>query len=81
MTDHELDQIMIHRWPGILRRAMVDGDDFTRGFARSIARAYKRPGWTPSPKQEHIMRALLREMRGPVGNPELIEEEGDDQAA
>lgn len=81
MTDQELDEIMIHRWPGILRRTMAEGDAWTRNFVRSVARAYKRPGWMPSPRQENIMRALLREMRGPCADAAIFEEEGKDNAA
>lgn len=62
MTDAELEEIIIHRWPALTRYAMVHGDDWTRKFARSIARNAKRPAWRPSPKQQFIMRRLLAEM-------------------
>ena len=82
MTERELDEIMILHWPGVLRRAMVEGDPWVQGFVRSIARAYKRRDWMPSPKQEFFMRACLRELRGQDdAHPELIEEEGSDTDA
>ena len=61
MTALELDEILITRWPGVLRAVMADpaADGFARGFARSIARHGKRRGWMPSQKQERIMRQML----------------------
>jgi hypothetical protein len=76
MTDQELDELLTHRWPGIVRRVMSDGsDEWIKGFVRSIARHAKRPTWRPSPKQEHIMRRLAAELAtDPQGELELIEE-------
>lgn len=62
MTDAELDEILLHRWPILLRRVMVEGDDWSRQFVRSIARHGKRRGWRPSPKQAALMRRMLAEM-------------------
>lgn len=63
MTRSELDEILIHRWPIVMRRVMADGsDDWLKGFVRSIARHGKRPSWRPSPKQAQIMRRLVSEM-------------------
>lgn len=81
MTSRELDEIMIGRWPTVIRRAMVDGDEWTRNFVRSIARAYKRPGWMPSPRQEYFMRALLREMQAPAEADLFIDEEEENDTA
>lgn len=83
MTEAELDMVMVTYWPAVLRRAMVEGDDWTRSFVKSIARAYKRPGWMPSPRQEFFMRRLLREMRESGDACETLQliEEVDDPAA
>ena len=63
MTEQELDEILTHHWPLVLRRVMADGsDEWAKGFARSIARHGKRPGWRPSPKQEWIMRRMVAEL-------------------
>lgn len=63
MTDHELDEILTHRWPLVLRRVMADGsDEWLKGFVKSIARHGKRPSWRPSTKQAGIMRRLVSEL-------------------
>lgn len=63
MTDQELDEILLHHWPRLVRRAMIDAsDEWTKGFVLSIARHGKRPKWRPSPKQQAIMRRLLIEL-------------------
>lgn len=60
MTEAELDEIMLLHWPGTLRRAMTDGDDWTRGFVRSIARAVGAcpDGWGSWPGSSSPARAL-----------------------
>lgn len=75
MTDHELDEILTVHWPCVLRRVMADGsDDWAKGFAKSIARNGKRPGWRPTPKQQWIMRRMVAEMgTAPDENMEMIE--------
>ncbi len=74
MTEHELDEILTIYWPRVLRRVMAsDGDEWARGFAKSIARAGKRPGWRPSPKQEFIMRRMVQDLFITDGELELIE--------
>lgn len=35
---------------------------FASGFARSILRQSKKPGWTPSPKQMSVMQALVADL-------------------
>lgn len=71
MTEQELDEILITWWPCVLRRVMAgDGDEWARGFARSIARHGKRPSWRPSAKQASIMRQMVRELSIP--NVELV---------
>ena len=74
MTDLELDEILTLHWPRVIRRAMRDGDEWARGFARSIARHGKRRSWRPSPKQAHIMRRMVSELATAPGDElELIE--------
>lgn len=63
MTEQELDEIITHRWPLVLRRVMAEGsDEWLKGFVRSIARHGKRPRWRPTPKQAQIMRRLVSEL-------------------
>lgn len=75
MTDRELDEIMIHHWPLVVRRVMGDGsDDWLKGFVRSIARQAKRAAWRPTHKQEQIIRRLVSELGTDGGEQlELIE--------
>lgn len=76
MTDLELDEIMTLHWPRIVRHVMADGsDEWLKGFVRSIAHHAKRSSWTPSVKQEAIMRRLMAET-APTGGEviDLIEE-------
>lgn len=74
MTERELDEILTLHWPLVLRRAMAEGDEWLKGFARSIARHGKRPAWRPTFKQEQIMRRLVTELRSaPEGDLEVIE--------
>ena len=74
MTDRELDEILIIYWPRVLRRVMApDGDEWARGFARSIARQSKRRDWKPSPKQAWIMRRMVQELFETDEELELIE--------
>ncbi|KPP85800.1 MAG: hypothetical protein HLUCCO07_01755 [Rhodobacteraceae bacterium HLUCCO07] len=75
MTEAELDEILTVHWPRVLRRAMADGsDDWAKGFAKSIARHGKRPGWRPTVKQAQIMRRMVSELgTAPEEQMELIE--------
>lgn len=74
MTERELDEILTIWWPCVLRRVMAgDGDEWARGFARSISRHGKRPSWKPSAKQASIMRQMVQELSAPAGELELIE--------
>lgn len=70
MTEQELDEIMTARWPLVLRRVMAQGDEWAKGFAKSIARHGKRPTWRPTPKQAWIMRRMVAEL-GTEPEPEL----------
>lgn len=76
MTDIELDQIMIHSWPMVLRRVMSeDTDEWLKGFVRSIARHGKRAAWRPTPKQAQIMRRLVSELGTAPDDVSLIEDD------
>lgn len=75
MTRQELDEILIHHWPIVLRRAMAGADEWVQGFARSIARHGKRATWQPTPKQAQIMRRLVTELcTAQDGDFQVIEE-------
>ncbi len=74
MTELELDEILTVHWPGVLRRVMVEGDEWAKGFTKSIARNGKRPAWRPTPKQAWIMRRLVAELgTAPDAELEVIE--------
>lgn len=70
--DPDIDQLLF-RW----RRVIADAtDEWARGFALSIQRARKRPGWMPSHRQLAVMRRLVAELP-PVAReyePDLIED-------
>ncbi len=81
MTDRELDEIMIHWWPRVLRRAMAGNDEWIKSFARSIARHGKCPNWHPSERQAFHMRKLVADLdTAPEPELDLIERE-DGKAA
>ncbi|MCP3879233.1 MAG: hypothetical protein GY701_12720 [Sulfitobacter sp.] len=74
MTERELDEILHHRWPLVLRAAMAGSDEWLKGFARSIAKHGKRASWRPTAKQEQIMRRLVSEQgTAPSASMEVIE--------
>ncbi len=78
MTESEIDEIMLLRWPAVMRRTMAEGDDWLKGFVKSIARNAKRRTWHPSVKQEAIMRRLVAEVGRPPSSDDdlnLIEDE------
>ncbi len=58
ITPSEVERLLFH-WPVVMQQA---DSDFTRGFSASIAKASRRRGWTPSPKQLPIMRELVRDL-------------------
>lgn len=78
MTSLELDMILTLEWPRVLRSIMGDSEasDFSKSFARSIARHGKRQAWHPSAKQQRLMRDLLSQY-GSSPEPEfdLIEQD------
>jgi hypothetical protein len=74
MTEHELDEILTHHWPLVLRATMAGTDEWLKGFAKSVARQAKRPSWRPTARQAQIMRRLVSEMgTAPENNMEVIE--------
>lgn len=73
MTDAELDEVVIYWWPKVLRRAEASGDDWAKGFARSIARHGKRAEWRPSQKQVWLMRRMVWEIRDSAEDFSVIE--------
>lgn len=76
MSEAELDEILTVRWPALVRRAMIDGDQWTRTFVLSIARQGKRRSWKPSRKQAEIMRRLLADLAQHDGDAsDLIDEQ------
>jgi hypothetical protein len=58
ITSSEVERLLFH-WPVVMQQA---NSDFIRGFSASIAKASRRRGWTPSPKQLPIMRELVRDL-------------------
>lgn len=69
--DPEVDRLLFS-WG----RVIANAEGWTRGFALSIQRDRKKPGWMPSPRQLSIMHRLVAEL--PQGVPEDVEliEEG-----
>lgn len=56
-------------------RVIADADGWARGFALSIQRDRKKPGWIPSAKQLSLMRRMVAELpaSGCSDEPDLIE--------
>lgn len=56
-------------------RVIADARGWTRGFALSIQRDRKKPGWLPSDRQLSVMRRLVAELPTVAGEDiDLIEE-------
>lgn len=55
--DPEVDQLLFS-WG----RVIADARGWARGFALSIQRDRKRPGWSPSRKQLAVMHRLVAEL-------------------
>lgn len=68
--DIEVDHLLF-RWG----RVVADARGWARGFALSIQRDRKKPGWSPSAKQLAVMQRMVAElpMSGVEDDPELIE--------
>ena len=68
--DVEVDRLLF-RWG----RVIAGAEGRARGFALSIQRARKKPGWIPTAKQLALMRRMVAElhMSGTCQLPDLIE--------
>lgn len=57
-------------------RVIADAKGWSRGFALSIQRDRKKPGWMPTVRQLSVMRQLVAELPAMQGDddPDLIEE-------
>ncbi len=57
-------------------RVVAGAQGWARGFALSIQRDRKKPGWTPTAKQLAVMQRMVAElpMTGDDEPPELIED-------
>ncbi len=66
----EVDRLLFN-W----RRVIADTQGWARGFALSIQRDRKKPGWMPSPKQLAMMRRMVAELPASGGEElaDLIE--------
>lgn len=66
----EVDHLLFS-WP----RVIADASGWTRGFALSVQRDRKKPGWQPSAKQLSVMQRLVAELPQVIGEdePDLIE--------
>lgn len=53
----EVDRLLF-QW----RRVIANAQGWARGFALSIQRDRKKPGWMPSPKQLAMMRRMVAEL-------------------
>ena len=56
--NRSIPEIMFH-WPAVVSRADTD---FAKGFARSVARQARRPGWRPTAKQLPIMERMVSDL-------------------
>lgn len=60
--DAEVDRLLFS-WG----RVIADAQGWTRGFALSIQRDRKKPGWLPSAKQLSVMQRLVAELPAVAG--------------
>ena len=56
--ERSLEEMLFH-WNSVCNRAK---DDWTKGFALSIAAASKRRHWKPTPKQLGIMQRMVSDL-------------------
>ncbi|MGA0613327.1 hypothetical protein [Paracoccus sp. KR1-242] len=61
---------LLWSWTSVIATARTDWE---RGFALSIARASKRRGWQPTPKQHLLMNRMVDALF--ASNTELIEDD------
>lgn len=66
----EIDRLLFS-WP----RVIACSSGWSRGFALSIQKARKRPGWMPSTRQLSVMRKLVADIpEAREDDPDLIED-------
>lgn len=72
MTDQRPIEVLLHHWPAVIRDA---DEGWARGFALSIQRARKRPGWIPTGRQMAVMQQMVAELfiQTDSGDEEVIE--------
>ncbi|MEM8823161.1 MAG: hypothetical protein AAGF30_06085 [Pseudomonadota bacterium] len=75
MTEGELDEILTFEWPGVIRWAKRQSDEWLAQFALSIAGKGKRKSWRPTSKQVRVMRRMLSEAK--ADNHRLLTAEPD----
>lgn len=64
--DAEVDRLLF-RWGAVVR----DAQGWARGFALSIQRARKKPGWTPTARQLSVMQRMVAELPISPGDDDL----------
>lgn len=64
--DAEVDHLLF-RWG----RVIADARGWSRGFALSIQRDRKKPGWHPSPRQLSVMQRLVAELPAVAGEDDI----------
>ncbi|WP_309663285.1 hypothetical protein [Tabrizicola sp.] len=71
--DADVDQLLFS-WGRVIR----DAEGWARGFALSIQRDRKKPGWKPSARQLSVMRQMVAELPAfeGSGDGQVIELEG-----
>lgn len=71
--DADVDRLLF-TWGSVIR----DSKGWARGFALSIQRDRKKPGWHPSAKQLSVMRRMVAELPAYEGDGDfqIIEREG-----
>ena len=66
-----VEELLFH-----MRTVVRNADNaWAKDFARSILAQAKRPGWTPSPKQEALMQRLAAELFIQSDDMEVLIEE------
>lgn len=53
---------LLHYMPHVVS----SGDEWERGFAKSVLRQSRRRGWTPSEKQIPIMQEMVNDLFRPI---------------
>lgn len=74
LSDQRPLEVLLHHWPAVIRYA---DEGWARGFALSIQRARKRPGWVPTSRQMAVMQQMVAEffIQTDGGDEEVVERE------